>query len=235
MKVPNHIAIILDGNGRWAKAKGMPRSYGHVKGCANLESICDDVRDLGVKYLTVYAFSTENWKRSREEVEGLMKLFRSYLKKCKKSAEKNKMRVKVIGDISAFDEDIQKSVRDLEEFSRDYDQLFFQIALNYGSRDEIVRGVRRLAQDAADGKVKPEEIDENLFEDYLDTAGIPDPDFLIRTSGEQRLSNYLLWQLAYTEFYFTDVAWPDFHKPELIKAIEKYNERDRRYGGVKEA
>lgn len=235
MKVPNHIAIILDGNGRWAKAKGMPRSYGHVKGCANLESICDDVRDLGVKYLTVYAFSTENWKRSREEVEGLMKLFRSYLKKCKKSAEKNKMRVKVIGDISAFDEDIQKSVGDLEEFSRDYDQLFFQIALNYGSRDEIVRGVRRLAQDAADGKVKPEEIDENLFEDYLDTAGIPDPDFLIRTSGEQRLSNYLLWQLAYTEFYFTDVAWPDFHKPELIKAIEKYNERDRRYGGVKEA
>lgn len=235
MKVPNHIAIILDGNGRWAKAKGMPRSYGHVKGCANLESICDDVRDLGVKYLTVYAFSTENWKRSREEVEGLMKLFRSYLKKCKKSAEKNKMRVKIIGDISAFDEDIQKSVRDLEEFSRDYDQLFFQIALNYGSRDEIVRGVRRLAQDAADGKVKPEEIDENLFEDYLDTAGIPDPDFLIRTSGEQRLSNYLLWQLAYTEFYFTDVAWPDFHKPELIKAIEKYNERDRRYGGVKEA
>lgn len=234
MKVPNHIAIILDGNGRWAKAKGMPRSYGHVKGCANLESICDDIRDIGVKYLTVYAFSTENWKRSREEVDGLMKLFRNYLKKCKKSAEKNKMRVKVIGDISAFDEDIQKSVRELEEFSKDYDQLFFQIALNYGGRDEIVRGIRKLTQDAVDGKVKPEEINERLFEDYLDTAGIPDPDFLIRTSGEQRLSNYLLWQLAYTEFYFTEVPWPDFHKPELLKAIEKYNERDRRYGGVKE-
>ncbi len=234
MRVPNHIAIILDGNGRWAKAKGMPRSYGHVKGCANLESICDDIRDIGVKYLTVYAFSTENWKRSREEVDGLMKLFRNYLKKCKKSAEKNKMRVKVIGDISAFDEDIQKSVRELEEFSKDYDQLFFQIALNYGGRDEIVRGIRKLTQDAVDGKVKPEEINERLFEDYLDTAGIPDPDFLIRTSGEQRLSNYLLWQLAYTEFYFTDVPWPDFHKPELLKAIEKYNERDRRYGGVKE-
>lgn len=234
MKVPNHIAIILDGNGRWAKAKGMPRSYGHVKGCANLESICDDIRDIGVKYLTVYAFSTENWKRSREEVDGLMKLFRNYLKKCKKSAEKNKMRVKVIGDISAFDEDIQKSVRELEEFSKNYDQLFFQIALNYGGRDEIVRGIRKLTQDAVDGKVKPEEINERLFEDYLDTAGIPDPDFLIRTSGEQRLSNYLLWQLAYTEFYFTDVPWPDFHKPELLKAIEKYNERDRRYGGVKE-
>lgn len=234
MKVPNHIAIILDGNGRWAKAKGMPRSYGHVKGCANLESICDDIRDIGVKYLTVYAFSTENWKRSREEVDGLMKLFRNYLKKCKKSAEKNKMRVKVIGDISAFDEDIQKSVWELEEFSKDYDQLFFQIALNYGGRDEIVRGIRKLTQDAVDGKVKPEEINERLFEDYLDTAGIPDPDFLIRTSGEQRLSNYLLWQLAYTEFYFTEVPWPDFHKPELLKAIEKYNERDRRYGGVKE-
>ncbi len=226
MKVPNHIAIILDGNGRWAKAKGMPRGYGHVKGCANLESICDDIKDLGVKYLTVYAFSTENWKRSREEVEGLMKLFRSYLKKCIRSAEKNKMRVKVIGDISAFDSDIQEKIHRLEDFSKDYNELFFQIALNYGSRDEIVRGVRRLAQDAVDGKLKPEEIDEHVFENYLDTAGIPDPDLLIRTSGEQRLSNYLLWQLAYTEFYFTDVAWPDFHKPELLKAIEKYNERD---------
>ena len=234
MKVPNHIAIILDGNGRWAKAKGMPRGYGHVKGCANLESICDDIKDLGVKYLTVYAFSTENWKRSREEVEGLMKLFRSYLKKCIRSAEKNKMRVKVIGDISAFDSDIQEKIHRLEDFSKDYNELFFQIALNYGSRDEIVRGVRRLAQDAVDGKLKPEEIDEHVFENYLDTAGIPAPDLLIRTSGEQRLSNYLLWQLAYTEFYFTDVAWPDFHKPELLKAIEKYNERDRRYGGVKE-
>ncbi len=234
MKVPNHIAIILDGNGRWAKAKGMPRSYGHVKGCANLETICDDMKELGVKYLTVYAFSTENWKRSREEVEGLMKLFRNYLKKCIKISEKNRMKVKVIGDITAFDDDIQKKIVELEEFSKDYDELHFQIALNYGSRDEILRGVRKLAQDAVDGKVKPAEIDEAVFESYLDTAGIPDPDFMIRTSGELRLSNYLLWQMAYTEFYFTDVAWPDFHKPELIKAIEKYNERDRRYGGVKE-
>lgn len=234
MKVPNHIAIILDGNGRWAKAKGMPRSYGHVKGCANLETICDDMKELGVKYLTVYAFSTENWKRSREEVEGLMKLFRNYLKKCIRISERNKMRVKIIGDITAFDEDIRKKIVELEEFSKDYTELHFQIALNYGSRDEILRGVRRLAQDAVDGKVKPEEIDESVFENYLDTAGIPDPDFMIRTSGELRLSNYLLWQMAYTEFYFTDVAWPDFHKAELIKAIEKYNERDRRYGGVKE-
>ncbi len=234
MNVPNHIAIILDGNGRWAKKKGMPRSYGHVKGCANLETICDDMKELGVKYLTVYAFSTENWKRSREEVEGLMKLFRNYLKKCIKIAEKNKMRVRVIGDVTAFDKDIQERIAYLEEFSKKYDDLHFQIALNYGSRDEIARGMRRLAQDAAEGKIKPEDVDEEMVESYLDTAGIPDPDLLIRTSGELRLSNFLLWQLAYTEFYFTDVAWPDFNREELIRAIEKYNARDRRYGGVKE-
>ena len=234
MNVPNHIAIILDGNGRWAKKRGMPRSYGHVKGCANLETICDDMKQLGVKYLTVYAFSTENWKRSREEVEGLMKLFRNYLKKCIKIAEKNKMRVRVIGDITAFDKDIQERITYLEEFSKKYDELHFQIALNYGSRDEITRGMRRLAQDAAEGKITPEEVDEEMVESYLDTAGIPDPDLLIRTSGELRLSNFLLWQLAYTEFYFTDVAWPDFNREELIRAIEKYNARDRRYGGVKE-
>ena len=223
MNVPNHIAIILDGNGRWAKKKGMPRSYGHVKGCANLETICDDMKELGVKYLTVYAFSTENWKRSREEVEGLMKLFRNYLKKCIKIAERNKMRVRVIGDITAFDKDIQERIAYLEEFSKKYE-----------SRDEITRGMRRLAQDAAEGKITPEEVDEEMVESYLDTAGIPDPDLLIRTSGELRLSNFLLWQLAYTEFYFTDVAWPDFNREELIRAIEKYNARDRRYGGVKE-
>ena len=234
MNVPNHIAIILDGNGRWAKKKGMPRSYGHVKGCANLETICDDMKQLGVKYLTVYAFSTENWKRSREEVEGLMKLFRNYLKKCIKIAERNKMRVRVIGDITAFDKDIQERIAYLEAFSKQYDELHFQIALNYGSRDEITRGMRRLAQDAAEGKIKPEDVDEEMVESYLDTAGIPDPDLLIRTSGELRLSNFLLWQLAYTEFYFTDVAWPDFNREELIRAIEKYNARDRRYGGVKE-
>ena len=234
MNVPNHIAIILDGNGRWAKAKGMPRSYRHVKGCANLETVCDYMKELGVKYVTVYAFSTENWKRSKDEVDGLMKLFRSYLKKCIKLADKNKMRVRVIGEVSAFDQDIQESIARLEQYSQKYDEIYFQIALNYGSRDEIIRGIRKLAQDVADGKVKPEEIDEHVFDNYLDTAGIPDPDLMIRTSGELRLSNFLLWQMAYTEFYFTDVAWPDFNKAELIKAIEKYNQRDRRYGGVKE-
>ena len=234
MNVPNHIAIILDGNGRWAKSKGMPRSYGHMKGCANLETVCDYMKELGVKYVTVYAFSTENWKRSKEEVDGLMKLFRSYLKKCIKLADKNKMRVRVIGEISAFDQDIQDSIEKLEEYSQKYDEIYFQIALNYGSRDEIIRGVRKLAQDAADGRINPQEIDEKVFGNYLDTAGIPDPDLMIRTSGELRLSNFLLWQMAYTEFYFTDVAWPDFNKAELVKAIEKYNQRDRRYGGVKE-
>ena len=234
MNVPNHIAIILDGNGRWAKAKGLPRGYGHVKGCANLEQVCYDIKDLGVKYLTVHAFSTENWKRSREEVDGLMKLFRSYLKKCIKISRDNKMKIKIIGDISAFAPDIQESIRKLEEFSKDYDELYFQIAMNYGSRDEITRGMRKMVQDVADGKVSPDQITEDTIGSYLDTAGVPDPDLLIRTSGEQRLSNFLMWQLAYTEFYFTDVAWPDFHKAELVQAIEKYNQRDRRYGGVKE-
>ena len=163
-----------------------------------------------------------------------MKLFRNYLKKCIKISQQNQMRVKVIGDIRALDPDIQESVKKLEEYSKNFDELHFQIALNYGSRDEITRGIRRIAQDVKDGKVQPEEITEQLVESYWDTAGIPDPDLMIRTSGEQRLSNFLLWQLAYTEFYFTPVAWPDFNREELVKAIEKYNERDRRYGGVKE-
>ena len=233
MRVPNHIAIILDGNGRWAKKRGMPRSFGHVKGCENLEDICEVAKELGVKYLTVYAFSTENWKRSKEEVDGLMKLFRNYLKKCIKISQKNNMRVKVIGDITAFDSDIQESIEKLEDFSKDFTDLHFQIALNYGSRDEITRAVNRMLEDQKAGKLETP-VSENTISGYLDTAGIPDPDLMIRTSGELRLSNYLLWQLAYSEFYFTDVPWPDFTKEELIKAIEKYNERDRRYGGVKE-
>lgn len=233
MRVPNHIAIILDGNGRWAKKRGMPRSFGHVKGCENLEDICEVAKELGVKYLTVYAFSTENWKRSKEEVDGLMKLFRNYLKKCIKISQKNNMRVKVIGDITAFDSDIQKSIEKLEDFSKDFTDLHFQIALNYGSRDEITRAVNRMLEDQKAGKLETP-VSEDTISDYLDTAGIPDPDLMIRTSGELRLSNYLLWQLAYSEFYFTDVPWPDFKKEELVKAIEKYNERDRRYGGVKE-
>ncbi len=233
MKIPNHVAIILDGNGRWAKSKGMPRGYGHIKGCENLERICEVAKELGIKYLTVYAFSTENWKRSKEEVEGLMKLFRNYLKKCMKLSKENKMRVKVIGDPSAFDEDIQKSIVEVEAYSSQFDELHFQIALNYGSRDEITRAVNRMLEDQRNG-ILTQPVTEETISSYLDTAGIPDPDLLIRTSGEQRLSNYLMWQLAYTEFYFTQVPWPDFDKEELVKAIEKFNKRDRRFGGVKE-
>ena len=197
----------------------MPRSFGHVKGCENLEDICEAAKELGVKYLTVYAFSTENWKRSKEEVDGLMKLFRNYLKKCIKISQKNNMRVKVIGDITAFDSDIQESIEKLEDFSKDFTDLHFQIALNYGSRDEITRAVNRMLEDQKAGKLETP-VSEDTISGYLDTAGLPDPDLMIRTSGELRLSNYLLWQLAYSEFYFTDVPWPDFKKEDLVKANE---------------
>lgn len=234
MNVPQHIAIILDGNGRWAKKKGMPRSYGHTQGSKNVERICEDAYKMGVKYLTVYAFSTENWKRPKDEVDTLMNLLRNYMKTCLKTAEKNRMRVRVIGDKTALAEDIQKRIAELEEATKNNDGLCFQIALNYGSRDEMIRAMKRMAADCVDGKVGLEQVDESLFETYLDTHDIPDPDLMIRTSGEQRLSNYLLWQLAYSEFYFTDVLWPDFTKEDLAKAIEYYNCRDRRFGGVKE-
>ena len=230
MNIPQHVAIILDGNGRWAKAKGMPRNYGHVQGAKNVAKICEDAYYMGIKYLTVYAFSTENWKRSKDEVDALMTLLRNYMKTCVKTAKKNHMRVRVIGDKSGLAEDIQASIAKLEEESKDQDGLNFTIAINYGSRDEICRAVKKIV---AEG-IAPEDITEQVISDHLDTAGIPDPDLLIRTSGELRLSNYLMWQLAYTEFYFTDVPWPDFNKAELEKAIEKYNGRDRRYGGVKE-
>ena len=234
MNVPQHIAIILDGNGRWAKAKGMPRNYGHAQGSKNVERICEEAWRMGIKYLTVYAFSTENWNRPQSEVDALMKLLRNYMKTCLKTAAKNDMKLRVIGDKSALDDDIRNRIEELEEASRNNNGLNFTIALNYGSRDEIVRAARALAKDCADGKVAPDEIDEKRYESYLDTAEIPDPDLLIRTSGEQRLSNYLLWQLAYSEFYFTDIPWPDFTKEELARAIEYYNSRDRRFGGIKE-
>ena len=234
MNIPQHIAIILDGNGRWAKKRNLPRNMGHVEGSKNVERICEEAHKLGVKYLTVYAFSTENWKRPKDEVNALMNLLRNYMKTCLKTAEKNRMCVRVIGDKTALDEDIQKRIAELEEATKNNDGLHFQIALNYGSRDEMIRAMKRLAADCKDGKTDVEQIDEQLFASYLDTHEIPDPDLMIRTSGEQRLSNYLLWQLAYSEFYFTDVLWPDFTKDELVKAIEYYNGRDRRFGGVKE-
>ena len=235
MNVPQHIAIILDGNGRWAKAKGMPRNCGHAQGSKNVEKICEEAWRMGIKYLTVYAFSTENWSRPENEVAALMKLLRNYMKTCLKTAAKNDMKIRVIGDIEPLDDDIKSRIRELEAATTDNGGLNFTIALNYGSRDELTRAAQKMAKDCAEGKIKAEEIDESVFETYLDTHGIPDPDMMIRTSGEQRLSNYLLWQLAYSEFYFTDVPWPDFTKEELVKAIEEYNHRHRRFGKVEEA
>ena len=235
MKVPQHIAIILDGNGRWAKAKGMPRNYGHAQGSKNVERICEEAWRMGIKYLTVYAFSTENWNRPDSEVAALMKLLRNYMKTCLKTAAKNDMKIRVIGDIDPLDDDIKNRIRELEAATVDNGGLNFTIALNYGSRDELTRAARKMAKDCEEGKLKAEDIDESVFESYLDTHDIPDPDLMIRTSGEQRLSNYLLWQLAYSEFYFTDVPWPEFTKEELVKAIEEFNHRHRRFGGVEEA
>lgn len=232
MSVPKHVAIILDGNGRWAKAKGLPRSAGHVQGARTVEDICEIAWNMGIEYLTVYAFSTENWSRPQDEVDTLMNLLRSYMKNCLKRAQKNNMCVRVLGDKSRLDTDIREKIADLEEATRDNTGLHFQIAINYGGRDELVRAVRRLAQDVADGRLAPEDLNEQRLADALDTAGLPDPDLLIRTSGEQRISNYMLWQLAYTELYFTEVPWPDFNKKELEKAVEAYQKRDRRYGLV---
>lgn len=234
MNVPQHVAIILDGNGRWAKSKGMPRNYGHTQGAKNVERICEDGYKMGIKYLTVYAFSTENWSRPKGEIDALMTLLRNYMKTCLKTAAKNDMKVRVIGDKTRLDEDIQKRIAELEEATKNNGGLNFQIAINYGGRDELLRATRQIVKDCKEGKLASDEINEAVFEKYLDTHDIPDPDLLIRTSGELRISNYLLWQIAYSEIYVTEVPWPDFTKEELVKAIETYNSRDRRYGGVKE-
>ncbi|MCI8276250.1 MAG: isoprenyl transferase [Lachnospiraceae bacterium] len=232
LNIPGHVAIILDGNGRWAKKRGLPRNMGHVEGCKVVERTVEDAARLGIKYLTVYGFSTENWKRSAEEVGALMQLFRYYMKRLLKVAKKNNVRVIMIGERSRFDEDIIEGLKRLENETKDNTRMTFTIAVNYGSRDEITRAVRRMMEDCAAGKLSPQDVSEEMIGEYLDTRELPDPDLLIRTSGEERLSNYLLWQLAYTEFYFTDVLWPDFNKEELVKAIEKYNGRERRFGGV---
>lgn len=230
--VPRHVAIILDGNGRWAKKRLLPRNAGHAAGSKNVEKICSAAWNMGIEYVTMYAFSTENWSRPQEEVDALMKLLYSYLKDCIKTSKKNNMQVRVIGDITRLAEDLQERIRELEEVSAANTGLHFQVALNYGSRDEMIRAVRKMGQDIRSGQLDPAGITETVLSSYLDTKGIPDPDLLIRTSGEQRLSNYLLWQMAYTEFYFTDVLWPDFDRTELEKAVEFYRNRDRRFGGV---
>ena len=214
-KIPQHVAIILDGNGRWAKSKGMPRNYGHTVGAKNVETVCKAAHDMGIKYLTLYAFSTENWNRPDNEVSALMKLLESYLKNCIRTADKNNMRVRVIGDTTRLSERFQQQIVELEAASKHNDGLKLHEYIAQCVRTEY-------------------DFTLEIFAVYLDTAGIPDPDLLIRTSGEQRLSNYLLWQLAYSEFYFTEVPWPDFGKEELEKAILAYNKRDRRFGGLKE-
>lgn len=231
-KVPRHVAIILDGNGRWAKARGLPRNMGHVEGAKTVEVICEEAYRMGIQYLTVYAFSTENWNRPRDEVDALMRLLRNYMKTCLKTAEKNRMCVRVLGEKSRLDQDIRERIQELEEATANNDGLHFQIAINYGGRDEITRAVRRMGEDLQKGRLNPRDITEGVVGSYLDTHGIPDPDLLIRTCGEQRISNFLLWQLAYTEFYITPVAWPDFNREELVKAVEAYNQRDRRYGKI---
>ena len=231
-KIPRHVAIILDGNGRWAKKRHLPRSMGHREGCKTVEQTVYDAGKLGIEYLTVYGFSTENWKRSSEEVGALMQLFRYYMKRLLGIAKENNVRVRVIGDRTRFDEDIIEGLNALENETNENTGLTFTIAVNYGSRDEIRRAVTKIAEEVKEGKLDPEEITEKTINDHLDTAELPDPDLLIRTGSELRLSNYLLWQVAYTEFYVTDVLWPDFNMDELNKAIDAFNKRERRYGGV---
>ena len=234
MNIPKHVAIILDGNGRWAKNKGLPRNMGHKAGAKNVETIARAAGEMGIKYLTFYAFSTENWNRPDSEVEALMKLLENYLQNCIKTADKNNLQVRIIGDITRLTPEFQQKIKDLEEKSSQNDGLNLTIAINYGSRDEMIRAMKKMTADHDAGKLALEDISESVFSSYLDTAELPDPDLLIRTSGEQRLSNYLLWQLAYSEFYFTQVPWPDFTKEELEKAVLSYNKRDRRFGGLKE-
>lgn len=231
--IPEHVAVIMDGNGRWAKKRMMPRNYGHAQGAKALEDICENCDKLGIKYLTVYAFSTENWKRSAAEVTGIMNLFRKYLVDSIERSNNANMRVRLIGKREGLPEDILQKMDDLERETGGNTGLQFYIAINYGGRDELVRAARRLASDVRDGVVSETDIDEELFAGYLDTRGVPDPDLLIRTSGEERTSNFLPWQLAYSEFYFTDVLWPDFDMDELKRAVRYYNKRDRRFGGVK--
>ena len=232
-KIPAHVAIILDGNGRWAKKRGLPRTMGHTEGCKVVEQTEEDAARLGIRYLTVYAFSTENWKRSEEEVGALMQLFRYYMKRLLKVAVKNNVRVLMIGERSRFAPDIVAGIDALEEQTKQNTGLTFVIAVNYGARDEMRRAVTKIAREVQEGILTPEDISEDVISSHLDTAKIPDPDLLIRTSGELRLSNFLLWQCAYTEFYVTEIYWPDFNKEELLKAIDSYDLRDRRYGGLK--
>lgn len=229
-KIPQHVAIIMDGNGRWAKKRGMPRSVGHKKGAETVKEITRAAGEIGVKYLTLYAFSTENWNRSEEEVATLMNLLREYLKSDLKEIQENGVKIVFIGERQMLDADIVENMRKLEADTAGNDKMTLCIALSYGSRQEIVNAARKIATLAKRGDIQPEDVDSKMFSDMLYTKDIPDPDMLIRTSGEQRVSNYLLWQLAYTEFFFTDVLWPDFSRKHLEDIIAEFNSRERRYG-----
>ncbi len=222
----------MDGNGRWAKKRGLPRTAGHYQGAKVVEQILEDADHMGIRYLTVYAFSTENWSRPQAEVKTLMNLLRTYMKTSLAKCAKNNVRIRVIGDKTILDADLQEAIRNLEQDTRNNTGISFQIAINYGGRDELRRVAAQIARQVQDGLLRPEEITEETISDHLDTAGIPDPDLLIRTSGEERISNFLIWQCAYTEYYFTDVTWPDFNKEELERAVEAYRHRERRMGGL---
>lgn len=230
--VPRHIAIILDGNGRWAKKRGLPRTAGHAVGSETFRKIATYCRDIGVEYLTVYAFSTENWKRPEEEVKTIMKLLNKYLVEAIETMERDHIRMKVFGDISGLPAELQDLVTKTDEISKKYEGFQANICLNYGGRAEIINAVKRYMSDCENGTADGE-LTEQQLSNYMYSAGIPDPDLLIRPGGEQRISNFLLWQCAYSEFYFTDVLWPDFTPDELDKAIAEFRRRDRRYGGVK--
>lgn len=230
--LPRHIAIILDGNGRWAKKRGLPRTAGHAAGSENFRRIATYCKNIGVDYLTVYAFSTENWKRPPEEVKAIMKLLDRYLREAVSTMARDKIRMKIFGDVSGLSPELQRLVQETDRISGGYQGFQANICLNYGGRDEILSAAKRYAADLAAGRADSE-LTEEGFGSYLYSAGIPDPDLLIRPGGEQRISNFLLWQCAYSEFYFTDVLWPDFSTAELDKAIAAYQSRDRRFGGVK--
>ncbi len=230
--MPRHIAIIMDGNGRWAKKRGLPRTAGHSAGGEAFRNIANYCRTLGVEYLTVYAFSTENWKRSEEEVSGIMKLLGKYLEEALRDMEKNHVRFRFFGDLSRLSPQLQKLCLDAQSRSSQYDEVQVNFCLNYGGRDEIIRGIRQFAQDVAAGKKRPDELDEEEFSRYLDSAGVPDPELVIRPSGECRISNFLTWQTVYSEFVFMDVLWPDFGPEHLDAAIAEYQKRNRRFGGA---
>ena len=232
-RLPRHIAIIMDGNGRWAKRRGLPRTAGHKVGAEVFRKIATYCKDLGVQYLPVYALSTENWKRPAEEVGTIMGLLKKYMVEAIDSMEKDQIRLKFFGDLSPIPKDIQQMVKKTNQISSHIHGFQANICLNYGGRDELLRAARACAQDCLDGEKKPEELTDEMFSGYLFSAGVPDPDLIIRPSGEIRLSNFLLWQCAYSEFYFCDTLWPDFTERTLDEAIIEYQKRDRRYGGVK--